>query len=138
MNRRTFIQTSAAGGLLAGLAPLARAGADPLDSPLAGSLFYTAAHPGRWAKKVGGHVPHIKVADGKVGVVTKHGMHGYKHYIVKHQLLDADFQLLGERLFDPDKDEAESAYVLPVGYKGRLYALSLCNKHDLWVSSAEV
>ncbi len=138
MKRRDFIRTGVAGGLLTGLAPLAGAGTDPLESPLAGGVFYTAAHPGRWARKVGGHAPRITTAGGRVKVVTKHGMHGYKHYIVKHQLLDADFKLIGERMFDPDKDEAESEYALPAGYKGRIYALSLCNKHDLWVTAAEV
>jgi superoxide reductase len=41
-------------------------------------------------------------------------------------------------MFDPDKDDPVSTFTLPAGYKGMVYALSLCNKHDLWLNGMEV
>jgi superoxide reductase len=43
-----------------------------------------------------------------------------------------------EHLFDPAQDKtAESSFMLK-DYSGTVYALSLCNKHDLWLASAQV
>ena len=73
-----------------------------------------------------------------VKVVTGHEMKGYEHYIVKHVLLDSKHKFLDEHSFDPTKDPAAiSAFTLQ-DYSGKLYVLSLCNKHDLWLNEAEV
>ncbi len=142
MDRRHFFKAGVSGAAAAALLPRQLMAGDA-PAGMAGGVYYTAENPGRWAKKVSSHLPQLEKvagADGSVSVkvVTKHGQHGYKHYIVKHQLLDADYRFLAETMFDPDKDEAESEHKLPAGYKGKVYALSLCNKHDLWLNGIEV
>lgn len=69
-----------------------------------------------------------------VEITTGHEMDGYTHYIVKHTLLDADLNFVAETMFDPEKDAPISQHSIK-GLSGPLYALSLCNKHDLWVTS---
>ena len=141
MERRDFIRLGLAGGVAGAVLPQQLlAGAGP---SMAGGVYYTADDPGRWEKKVGSHLPKLEKqvgADGnvKVKVTTDHGQSGYKHYIVKHQLLDANYRFIAETMFDPDKDEAVSEYPLPEGYKGTVYALSMCNKHDLWLNGMDV
>lgn len=141
MERRDFIRLSLAGG--AAVAVPQRLLAADCAGDMAGGVYYTKENPGRWAEKVGGHLPSLEksvAADGgvTVKVTTDHAMSGYKHYIVKHQLLDGDFRFLGETMFHPDKDEPVSEYKLPAGYKGKVHALSMCNKHDLWLNGMEV
>ncbi|MCP5163299.1 MAG: hypothetical protein H6999_06405 [Hahellaceae bacterium] len=141
MDRRSFIKTGLAGAAAGSLLPvsaLADHGHKAMMTPMAGSLYYTEANPGRWSAKAGGHLPHIKVEGSQVQVVTGHEMKGYEHYIVKHILFDAHMNILGEKLFDPTKDQPISDYTLPAGYKGTLYALSMCNKHDVWLNSLDV
>ena len=141
MERRDFIRLSLAGGVAAALPQQLLAG-DTVGG-MAGGVYYTKENPGRWAKKVGGHLPSLEKTVGADGgvivkVTTDHGMSGWKHYIVKHQLLDGDYEFLGETMFNPDEDEPVSEYQLPAGYKGKVYALSMCNKHDLWLNGMEV
>ena len=141
MDRRDFIRLSLGGSALSVL-PFSTAQASCADAR-AGALYYTRENPGRWAKKVGSHLPLLeKLQDGAGGVIirvtTDHGMHGYRHYIVKHQLFDQAYRFLGEKLFDPEKDEAISEFKLPADYRGAVYALSLCNKHDLWLNSLQI
>lgn len=68
------------------------------DSRTAGGIYHTKDALGRWSEKIAGHVPNIEVnkTNGKVvvKVVTAHGMNGYDHYIVKHVLLDKDYNFL--------------------------------------------
>jgi superoxide reductase len=142
MDRRNFLKVGMGGAAAGVLLPQQLLAHDAADG-MAGGVYYTAEHPGRWANKVGSHLPQMEAVAGADGgvtvkVVTKHGQHGYEHYIVKHQLLDANYQFLAETMFDPDKDEAESEYKLPAGYKGKVYALSMCNKHDNWLNGIEV
>ncbi|MDP3904344.1 MAG: desulfoferrodoxin family protein, partial [Methylococcaceae bacterium] len=82
----------------------------------------------------------VEKADGKVTVkvITAHEVKGYEHYIVKHVLLDKDYKFLNEYLFDPSKDKEPVSTFTLENYQGTIYALSLCNKHDLWLNSAEV
>ena len=61
-----------------------------LISQAAGGVFYTKERPGRWAKKVGGHLPMIERQVSRIEVTTGHPMKGFKHYIVKHMLLDVN------------------------------------------------
>jgi superoxide reductase len=142
MERRDFIRLSAAGAAV-GLITPTLAGAEPGKQPTPpGDVFYTKDSQGRWAGKAATHLPVIEAskADGKttVKITTPHEVKGYEHYIVKHVLLDKDYKFLNERLFDPSKDPVAISEFSLAGYSGTVYALSLCNKHDLWLSSAEV
>jgi superoxide reductase len=141
MDRRHFIRfgITGLGGLV--VAPrLVLAGA--ADSPMAGGVYHTAEAPGRWSKKVLSHLPNIEVAKqaqaATVEVFTRHPIEGYEHYIVKHMVLDKDFQFVAEHMFDPLKEqEARSQFSLG-DYSGMIYVLSVCNQHDTWLNVAEV
>ena len=144
MDRRQFIGAVAAGAALTAVANTSVAGAkeaDNLASIFEGSFYLTKENPGRWAAKAAGHLPVVEVskAGGKstVKVTTPHEMSGYEHYIVKHQLFDEKMNLLGETMFDPTKDAPVSSYDV-ADYSGVLYAMSVCNKHDVWVSAKTV
>jgi superoxide reductase len=140
MQRRNFIGLSLAGVGVSFLAPGIVEAKKP-SQLMAGGVFYTKQNPGRWSKKIASHLPNIEIerSNGivKVQVVTAHGMDGYKHYIVKHVLLDQDYNFLDEKMFDPMNDEAPISTFTLKNYSGRIYALSMCNKHDVWLSSAK-
>jgi len=134
---------SGAASVIAPAPAWAGASGSPLSSNLAGGVFYTKEAPGRWGKKVGGHLPKIKkeVDSGgkvKISVTTAHPMSGYKHYIVKHVLLDKDFRFVAEKMFDPTKDKTPVSSFTLDKHSGPLYALSVCNKHDTWISAIQV
>jgi len=135
MQRREFLTAGLVSGAAFALIPAhAFAGLPgPLTSPLAGSVFYTAQAPGRWAGKEAGHVPSIEIIGSKVQVMTGHGMDGYDHYIVKHVLLDENLGFVQETMFNPATDSPISEYDLS-GLENRIYALSLCNQHDAWLN----
>ncbi len=142
MERRDFMRLSTAGVVAGVVAPtMALANA---YKPVKGTsdIYYTKEDAGRWSGKVATHLPSIdieKVANVvTVKVVTAHEMKGYEHYIVKHVLLDSNQKFLDEHLFDPTKDSAALSTFTLKDYSGTLYVLSLCNKHDLWLNSAEV
>lgn len=105
-------------------------------------IYYTKESPGRWKEKVAGHLPSIGIEKSgtkiTIKVVTSHEMKGYEHYIVKHVLLDQNYKFIEEHMFNPDKDKAAISTFTLDNYSGPLYALSLCNKHDLWLNSATV
>ena len=142
MERRDFIRLSTV-GIVAGVVTPTMVLANA-DKPVKGSsdIYYTKEDAGRWSCKVATHLPSIdieKVANVvTVKVVTAHEMKGYEHYIVKHVLLDSNHKFLDEHLFDPTKDNAALSTFTLKDYSGILYVLSLCNKHDLWLNSAEV
>jgi len=142
MDRRSFIRLAVAGSAAGIIAPeLVLAGSKKISSdPMSGGVFYTKDSPGRWAKKAGPHSPIIQTSSGKGGlvvdVVTSHPMKGFKHYIVKHMLLDKDFNFIDEKVFDPMKDSPVSQFTLK-SHSGPIYALSVCNLHDSWLSIAE-
>ncbi|OYY92807.1 MAG: hypothetical protein B7Y41_14645 [Hydrogenophilales bacterium 28-61-23] len=138
MDRRNFMHLALAGSATAVLLPTsAHAAASP-----AGGLYYTREAPGRWASKVATHMPIVEVSQGKDGVVinvaTPHEMKGYEHYIVKHVVLDKNYQFIAEKMFDPSKDSAALSSFNVGQYKGVLNVLSMCNKHDLWLASVEI
>ena len=141
MERRNFIALSIA-GVGASLISPAQALAKGKEKNMAGGVFYTKDNPGRWDKKIAGHLPNVEVERTKgkvtVQVVTAHAMDDYKHYIVKHVLLDADYNFLDENMFDPMKDKAPISTFELKNYKGKVYALSMCNKHDIWMSEASI
>jgi len=143
MDRRNFIRLStvgAAAGIIAPSAVLATSSAS--SDVMAGGLYYTKEAPGRWSKKVGGHLPNIAVSKGTSGtlvqVVTPHGMEGYKHYIVKHMIMNDKFEFIAEKMFDPMTDKSPISDFNLGDYSGRLHVLSVCNKHDSWLNFADV
>jgi len=104
---------------------------------MAGGLYYTKDAPGRWSKKAAGHLPTIEVTGKSIKVITPHSMNDYEHYIVKHIILDKDFKFVAETMFKPGKDSAAiSEYTLETS--GPIHVLSVCNKHDTWMSIAKV
>lgn len=140
MERRDFMRLSLAGigtGITIPSLSLAAAA-----KPVGADVFYTKDAPGRWSGKVGTHLPNIGISKAgskvTVEIVTAHEMKGYEHYIVKHVLLDKDYQFLNEHMFNPMEDKAATSTFSLDGYSGTLYALSMCNKHDLWLNSVEV
>lgn len=142
MDRRVFIRlgmVGAATGIIAPKIVLAGPLGEKISkNKMAGGLFYTMESPGRWAQKAGSHSPIIeKTADG-VKVVTSHPMDPGKHWIVKHVLLDNDFKFIAENIFDPSTQKAAiTDFKLPE-QSGAVYALSVCNLHDTWLSVLEV
>ena len=140
MDRRNFIRfgvAATAGGLIVPSISLAEG-----TMSGAGGIYFTKDQPGRWAAKAGGHAPMITLQKGDgqtaVEVVTPHEMKQYEHYIIKHILLDKDYNFIAEYMFDPDKDlQPRSEFKLD-GYSGALFAISTCNKHDTWLTMAEV
>ncbi len=140
MDRRDFIRLGVAGAGASLIAPSQTLAGS--DKQVTADIYYTKESPGRWSAKVATHLPNIEIekAGGKVTVkvVTAHEMKDYEHYIVKHVLLDQNYKFIDEHLFDPTKEKiAQSTFTLH-DYSGPLYALSMCNKHDLWLASATV
>ncbi len=130
-NRRDFLKASlaVAAGVSAGNITIASAASGALPA----GVIYTKENPGKWAKKVKSHLPVVTVDGGRVTVETKHGM-SEKHFIVRHTIVAADGEVLGEKTFYPSDEEAKSVFELPAGKKA-LYATSFCNKHDMWVAT---
>ena len=135
MNRRGFIRLSAL-GVTAGI--IAPTGVLASSSSMAGGVYYTKDAPGRWSKKVGGHLPTIEVSGKKIQVTTSHGMTEYEHYIIKHTILNDKFEFITENMFDPMKDKAPISQFDLGNYTGRIHVLSACNKHDTWLNIADV
>ncbi len=139
MQRRAFIRLVGFGGAVGVVAPKSVLANPP---GMAGGVYYTKDAPGRWSKKVGGHLPHIEVHKGPEGarirVVTSHEMRGCDHYIIKHVVLDEHYRFLMENRFDPMKTKAPVSDFDLGRYSGRIHVLSLCNIHDLWMNLAEV
>jgi len=142
MNRRSFIRIGMAGVATGTILPniaSALATDDTLSSSkLAGGLYYTKESPGRWSKKAGSHSPIVSKTDAGVRVLTGHPMIANKHWIIKHILLDKDFKFIAENMFDPAKDKVAMSNFDLAEQKGLVYALSVCNKHDTWVTAITV
>lgn len=140
MDRRNFIRLglASAGGTLV-LPKMVLAECAPV---MAGGMYHTAETPGRWSKKVSSHLPNVETEKRPEGTAvmihTRHEIEDYDHYIVKHMVLDGNYRFIDERMFIPGKDkEARSEFVLDA-YSGPLYVLSVCNKHDTWLNTAEI
>jgi superoxide reductase len=140
-NRRTFLKSSlavAAGFAVGHVSPVS---AEPACHPK--GLVYTREYPGKWSKKIAGHVPNVNVEGNKVTVTTTHGM-SEEHYIVRHTVVDKNGEVLGEKTFYPSDAQAKSVFELPdISSKyawdtTTLFATSFCNKHDFWVTEFEV
>jgi superoxide reductase len=135
MDRRNFIRLATAGAATGIIAPKMVLAS---SSSMAGGLYYTKDAPGRWSKKVGGHLPTIEVAGKSIKVTTPHSMNDYEHYIIKHVVLDKDFQFVAENMFKPGKDVVAISDFDLGKYSGPVHILSVCNKHDTWMNIAEV
>ncbi len=134
--RRLFLKGSLVTATIAATASTqVFASSQPLKIPA--GIIYTKDNPGKWAKKTGGHVPRISISGNQVTIKTKHGM-SRRHYIVRHTLVSHDGQTIGAKTFSPDDEDAISSFTLPAGYKGKLYATSFCNKHDMWLNETQV
>lgn len=140
MKRRAFVQLGIVGGAAGLILPrrVLGAGGSALDTKMAGGVYHTKEAPGRWAKKVAVHVPEVtkKAASGgkvQIDVITHHPMIAWKHYIVKHMLLDKNFKFIAEKMFDPTKDKVPQSSFTIAAYKGPLYVMSVCNIHDTWI-----
>jgi superoxide reductase len=142
MERRDFIRLTVASAGASLIAPSLTFAASEQQVAQTSDIYYTKESAGRWEGKVATHLPTIEVtkAEGNatVKITTPHEMKGYEHYIVKHVLLDKNHKFLHEHMFDPTKESVAVSTFTLKNYSGTVYALSMCNKHDLWLSSAEV
>ena len=102
-------------------------------SPLAGSLYYTKEQPGRWKGKAAGHLPVVERKGSVLTVRTPHPQDGFKHYIVKHLVLDRDFKIIADTRFNPWRDEPVSSADV-YNRDDVVYAISVCNVHDAWLT----
>jgi superoxide reductase len=129
-NRRDFLKTSmlVTAALAAGKVSPVFAGGNSLPA----GLIYTAANQGKWAGKAKSHAPVVTVVGDKYTVVTNHPM-TEPHFIVRHTLVAADGEVLGENTFSSADAKAVSEFKVAAGKKVR-YATSFCNKHDFWVT----
>ncbi|KJV05940.1 desulfoferrodoxin family protein [Methylocucumis oryzae] len=141
MKRRDFIRAGITGLTTSLVLPNALAATGVLP-PTLGDLYYTEAAQGRWSGKAATHLPKIELSKQNtqtlVKVVTPHEMKGYEHYIVKHVLLDSAYKFVAEHMFNPIEDKVALSTFTLDNYSGAIYVLSLCNKHDLWLATAEV
>jgi len=143
MNRRSIVQMVAVGSLYGATTWILPQGASAgpaaekiAKNRLAGGVFYTKEAPGRWSKKAGSHAPSISHTESGIEIFTDHPMKSGEHWIVKHVLLDHRFRFIAETVFDAERDtKARSTYNHRT--TGTLYALSVCNKHDTWMTPLE-
>jgi len=142
MDRRSFIRISMAGAATGIIAPkivLAGVLNNKISSnSMAGGIYYTKDSPGRWKKKAGSHSPIVEKTDTGVQVVTGHPMKPNEHWIVKHIIFDKDFNFIGQHIFNPVKEKAAISNFKLSGQTGAVYALSVCNLHDSWLTVLEV
>jgi superoxide reductase len=137
-NRRTFLKSSlavAAGFAVGHISPVSAGSSCSYPK----GIVYTKQNPGKWAGKIKGHMPNVKVEGNKVTVTTTHGM-SEEHYIVRHTIVSQCGKVLGEKTFHSSDAEARSVFELPdtsskyAWDTTKLYATSFCNKHDLWIA----
>ena len=139
-NRRDFMKKGFA--VVAGLTVLplvsAKAAEKVAANPQAhlAGIIYTTENQGKWAGKAKGHAPVVKVEGKQVTITTNHGM-SEKHFIVRHTLVTASGEVIGEKTFSYNDEKAISVFTLPEG-QHQFYATSFCNKHDLWMTGFSV
>lgn len=142
INRRNLMVGGGAALMVSGASPVASTESQTKDAlrALAGKLFYSDDRPGRWKGKEKGHVPLIKIDKDNNNVLvraaTNHPMEP-SHNVIKHILMDENFNFIQEQVFNQQFDMPRSRFELN-GYKGRLYIGSLCNLHDNWINWADV
>ncbi len=140
-NRRNFIKAALAVGATSTIPACMTtesktAVKSTTDQQFPKGIIYTKENPGKWAKKVGGHLPEVKIDGDEVTVTTHHGM-STKHYIVRHTIVNSNGDVLADNTFSPSDDEPIS--VFKISEKNtKLFATSFCNKHDFWLTSFDV
>lgn len=130
-NRREFLKNSAALAVILGGVNVSRSAF--ASAPVNSGLLYSKENPGMWSKKVSGHAPIAEQHGSDITITTKHSMTD-SHFIVRHTLVLADGSVAGSKTFSPSDEKAVSTFKLPVGYSGKYFVTSFCNKHDLWVT----
>lgn len=146
MDKRSFIRFGLAGSAAGIIVPkmvFAAAMDTGLESKYAGGIYYTKEEFGRWNKGLAdAHLPDLdKQISGRASqlqVATNHPMDEYKHYIIKHQLLNSDFDFMEEHLYDPTKDKKPVSTFDLGSYRGPVYVMTMCNVHDVWMNVIEV
>ena len=108
-----------------------------IKGPLAGSFYYTKSKPGNKENVVQSHSPLLEINENTLRVSTPHEMKGYDHYIIKHIVLDNRFNIISEKIFDPSTENPISKHNI-MGYKEKLYVLSVCNHHDTWLDVIKI
>jgi superoxide reductase len=102
------------------------------------NIIYTKANEGVWKGKGGSHLPYIEVANKKGEIINDHGM-SPEHYIVRHTLVSPDGEVIFGHTFAPTDEEAVSEFDGSKIDAGKTYyALSFCNKHDLWLAEVKI
>lgn len=142
MNKRDFIRVSVAGATGALFVPrILMAGmVEPaLKTKLAGGVYHTDDAFGRWNKKIADlHLAVFAKHGHDLHVESHHPMPGYNHYIIKHELLDANFNFITEHRYNPLKDKKPETTFNIKGHKGLIYVITMCNIHDVWINATEV
>jgi superoxide reductase len=136
--RRDFLKASAA--LAVGMAVSGTSKTFAATGSFPNGIIYTAANPGQWAKKAGGHAPVVTKDGFKITITTNHSM-SEVHFIVRHTLVAEDGTVIGSQTFSPDDEKPVSTYDLYnfAGKPGtKLYATSFCNKHDFWLTELKL
>lgn len=141
MERRDFIRLGVT-GLGGTLVTSQSVQAKNVKTPPISDIYFTKDSPGRWKDKIAGHLPSIGIEKSgskiTINIVTSHEMKGFDHYIVKHVLLDKNYKFIDEHMFNPEKDKVATSTFTLDNYSGAVYALSMCNKHDLWLNYATI
>ena len=143
MNKRDFIRIAVAGSAGALFVPqeLMAGMVEPaLKNKLAGGVFHTETAFGRWNRAVADvHLPTFEKRGSNLHVSSDHHpMDAYSHWIIKHQLLDSNFNFITEHLYDPKTDKRPETSFDLGNRKGLIYVLTICNIHDMWVNATEV
>lgn len=142
MDKRQFIRISLAGAAGALFVPrvlMADMVEPALKTRLAGGVYHTEDAFGRWNRKIAGlHLAVFEKQGDRLHVESHHPMVGYKHYIIKHELLDADFKFITEHRYNPMRDKKPQTTFDLKGHKGLIYAMTICNVHDVWINATEV
>jgi len=102
------------------------------------NIVYSKSNQGHWQGKAGSHVPKVSLHGAKGQITTAHVM-SPQHYIVRHTLLSDEGEVLFGHTFAYDDDQAQSEFTGSKVRPGKTYyALSFCNKHDLWLAEIRV
>ena len=93
----------------------------------------TAAKPGPWAEKVGGHLPALSFdANGAAVVTVDHAM-SEEHFISTIYIKDQDGLVMGAQEFSGTDAAPTVTFTLPKGTT-EVTAYAYCNLHDLWMA----
>ena len=107
------------------------------------NVIFTKSREGVWKGKAGSHVPSISAKRSgdtvTLTVETTHGM-SEEHYIVRHTVVSAKGEVLGNKTFSW-KDEPVSTYEVKMpktDEEQAVFVTSFCSKHDLWLAHTKL